>query len=348
MKKLLISSTQSYSGKSAIALSLLLILKERGYDVGYFKAFGAKAVRFGNEICDEDTYFVEKDLGIKSLCAVVLDRPYIDFAISEDPVRLKKKIMDTFAELENKEVVVIEGGQNFIAGASLEICDVEISKILDPQVLLISKFTDDFVIDEIINAKRFFDEKLHSVILNQVVGYKKSYIKSLSENVFRKFDLEVLGIIPKDPSLMSLKIEEIAKAIDGEFLVKPEKEVEIEQVLVGAMRGESATSYLRHAQNFALIVGGDRSDLITLAIESGAKCIISTGNLEPSKLVLSFAERNKVPILLSKTDTANTLLKIQEKFGRIRVRGEKIQKMRELVEENVNLNKLFANIGLKW
>lgn len=346
MKKLLISSTQSYSGKSAIALSLLLILKEKGYDVGYFKAFGVNAVRFGNEICDEDAYFVEKDLGIKSLCAVVLDRPYIDFAVSEDPVKLKKKIIDTFAEFENKEVVVIEGGQNFMTGASLEICDVQISKMLDSKVLLISKFTEDFVIDEIINAKRLFDEKLHSVILNQVLGYKKSYIRSLTENVFKKFDLEILGILPKDPSLIGLKIEEIAKAIDGEYLVKPEKEVEIEQVLVGAMRSESASSYLRYAQNYALVVGGDRSDLITLAIESGAKCIIATGNLEPSRFVLSLAEKQKVPVLLSKTDTATTLLKIQERFGRIRVRGEKIQKMKELVKENVNLEKLFVSIGL--
>lgn len=154
MKKLLISSTQTYSGKSAIALSLLLILREKGYDVGYFKAFGVKVVRFGDKICDEDAYFVEKDLGIKSMCAVVLDRPYIDFALSQDPVRLKKRIIDTFTEFDNKEIVVIEGAQNFIAGASLEICDVQLSKILDSKVLLVSKFTDDFVIDEIINAKR--------------------------------------------------------------------------------------------------------------------------------------------------------------------------------------------------
>ncbi|MEM2817883.1 MAG: phosphotransacetylase family protein [Archaeoglobaceae archaeon] len=346
MKKLLISSTQTYSGKSAIALSLLLILKEKGYDVGYFKPFGVNAVRFGDKICDEDAYFVEQDLGIRSLCAVILDRPYIDFAVSQDPIKLKKKIIDTFTELESKEVVIIEGAQNFIAGASLEICDVQISKMLDSRVLLVSKFTNDFVIDEIINAKRLFDEKLHGVILNQVVGYKKSYIKGLAESVFKKFDLEVLGIIPADPSLMSLRVEEIAKAIDGRFLVKPEKEIEVEQVLVGAMRSESAISHLRYAQNFALIVGGDRSDLITLAIESGAKCIIATGNLEPSKFVLSLAESNGVAVILSEADTATTLLKIQEKFGKIRVRGEKIQRVRELIKENVNLEKLFAGIWL--
>lgn len=179
-----------------------------------------------------------------------------------------------------------------------------------------------------------------------MIGYKKSYIKGLAENVFRKFDLEVFGMIPRDPSLMSLRIDEIAAAIDGEFLVKPEKEVEVEQVLVGAMRSESATNYLRYAHNFAFIVGGDRGELITLAIESGAKCIIATGNLEPSKLVLSFAEKNHVPVLLSKSDTATTLMKIQEKFGKIRVRGEKIHKMKQLVKENVNLEKLLASFDL--
>lgn len=346
MKKLLVSSTQTYSGKSAIAISLLLILKERGYEVGYFKPFGINSVRLGDRVCEEDTYFVQKDLGIDSSCAIVLDRPYIDFAVSQDSIKLKKMIIDSFTELEDKEVVIIEGAQNFIAGASLEICDVQISKILDSRVLLVSKYTDDFMIDEIISAKRLFDEKLHDVILNQVVGYKKSYIKGLAEAVFKKFDLEVLGTIPKDPSLMSLRVEEIAKTIEGEFLVKPEKEVEVEQVLVGAMRGESAASYFRYAQNFTLIVGGDRSDLMTLAIESGAKCIVATGNLEPSKFVLSLAEKRQVPVILSKADTATTLLRIQEKFGKIRVRGDKIQRAKELVKENVNVEKLFANLGL--
>ncbi|MEM4473056.1 MAG: phosphotransacetylase family protein [Archaeoglobaceae archaeon] len=345
MKKIFVSSTESYSGKSGIALSLALILRDRGYDVAYFKPFGTNPIKVEDKICDEDAYFASKDLEIPVFCPIVLDRPYIDFAVSEDPIELKRKILDVFSEIK-KDVVIIEGSQDYQTATSLEICDVEIAKMLNSRVLLVTKFVNDFVIDKIVMAKRLFDERLHEVILNQVSGYKKSYIKALAENVFKKFDLEVLGIIPKDPALMSLQISEIAKAIDGEFLVKSEKDMEIEQILVGTMRSESAVTQFRQATNYALVVGGDRGEIISLAIQSGAKCIIATGNMEPSATILALAEKNRVPVILSKNDTATTMMKIQEKFGKIRLRGEKIKKMRDLVEQNVEIEKLFRNFGL--
>uniref|UniRef100_A0A7J2TIA9 Phosphotransacetylase family protein n=1 Tax=Archaeoglobus fulgidus TaxID=2234 RepID=A0A7J2TIA9_ARCFL len=344
MKKMLISSTESYSGKSGIAISLLMILSERGYNVGYFKPIGLNIIRLQEEICDEDAYFIKKDLGIEVSCPILLDRPYIDFAISEDPLKLKKEIMDAFSRMK-KDVVIIEGSQDYQTGASLGICDVELSKMLDSKVLMVAKFSSDFVIDRIVIAKKLFNERLHHVILNQVSGYKKSYIKTLAEN-FKKLDLEILGMIPKDISLMSLKVSEIAKAIDGEFLVKPEKDEDVEKLIVGLIRSESASSQLGQAENYALVVSGDRNDIINIAIQSGAKCVIATGNLEPSSMVLALAERKRVPVILSKLDTATTMMRIQEKFGRIRIRGEKIKRMKKLLEENMDVDRLLRDFGL--
>ncbi|NHW88411.1 MAG: hypothetical protein DSO01_01665 [Archaeoglobi archaeon] len=345
MKKIFVSSTESYSGKSGVAISLMMILKERGYEVGYFKPFGLNPLKLKDETCDEDVHFIKNDLNIEVSCPILLDKPYIDFAVSEDPLRLKKEILDAFSKLK-KDVVIIEGSQDYQTGTSLGICDIELAELLDSKVLMVAKYSNDFVIDKILIAKKLFDERLHDVILNQVSGYKKSYIKALAENVFKKFDLEILGIIPKDPFLMSLKVSEIAKAIDGEFLVKSEKDEDIEQVIVGAMRSESASQQLRRARNYALVVGGDRDEIINLAIQSGAKCVIATGNLEPSAMILALADKNGVPIILSKTDTATTMAKIHENFGKIRLRGEKIRRMRKLIEENVNLERLFRSFGL--
>ncbi len=345
MKKIFVSSTESYSGKSGVAISLMMILKERGYDVSYFKPFGINILKLKDETCDEDVRFIKDDLKIEVSCPVLLDKPYIDFAVSEDPLRLKKEIIEAFSKLK-KDVVIIEGSQDYQTGSSLGICDIEMAKLLDSKVLMVAKYSNDFVIDKILTAKKLFDERLHDVILNQVTGYKKSYIKALAENVFKKFDLEILGIIPKDPFLMTLKVSEIAKAIDGEFLVNSEKDEDIEHVIVGAMRSESASQQLRQARNYALVVGGDRNEIINMAIQSGAKCIIATGNLEPSAMILALADKNKVPIILSKMDTATTMARIQENFGKIRLRGEKIKRMRKLIEENVDLEKLFRNFGL--
>jgi len=141
-------------------------------------------------------------------------------------------------------------------------------------------------------------------------------------------------------------VSEIASAVRGKYLVKPEKDENVEQILVGAMKTETALSYLRSARKYALITGGDRGDLIALAIESGAKCVVATGNLEPPAQVLSFAEKNGVAVLLVREDTATTLSKIQEKFGRMGMSKEKVSRMKELVEENVCIDELVAYLGL--
>lgn len=345
MKRLMISSTESFSGKSGITLSLALILKENGYDVGYFKAFGINTLKVEDRFCDEDAKLAESVLGLKNTCPIVLDRPYVDFVVSEDSERLKTKILKAIEEQSEKDVILIEGSHNYLIGASLGICDVNIAKILDCKVLMVSKF-GDFTVDELIFAKRFFGDRLQKVVLNQVFGYKRSYIEFISRDILKKHDLEVIGTIPKDPSLIGMKVSEIAGVINGRYLVKPEKDENIEQILIGAMKSETALSYLRSARNYALITGGDRGDLIALAIESGAKCVIATGNLDPPSQVLSFAEKRGVAVLLTKDDTATTLSKIQEKFGRMRMSKEKLEKMKELVKENLRIDDLIAYLGL--
>lgn len=345
MKILMISSAESFSGKSGITISLALLLKERGYDVGYFKAFGVNAVRIGEKICDEDANLAESVLELKNTCAIVLDRPYIDFAVSEEPEKLRRIITETLQQQSEKELVLVEGSHNYLVGASLGICDVNLAKMLNCKVLMVSKFSD-FSIDELVFAKRYFGDSMQKVILNQVIGYKRSYIESLAGGIFKKHSLELIGAIPKDLSLLGLKISEIAEVIKGKYLIKPEKDENVEQVLVGAMKTESALSYLRSARNFALITGGDRGDLIALAIETGAKCVIATGNLEPPAHVLSHAEGRGVAILLAREDTATTLSRIQEKFGKMRMNKEKIPRMKKLVEESVCIDELIAYLGL--
>jgi len=345
MKKLLISSTESFAGKSGIALSLALILKDNGYDVGYLKTLGINTIRLGDRICDEDAKLAEDVLGLKDACAIALDRPYIDFVVSEDPERLKSLVRKRLEYQSEKDVILIEGSPNYLVGASLGICDINVAKMLDCKVLMVSKFSD-FSVDKIIFAKRFFEDRLQKVILNQVTGYKKSYIDIISRDILKKHVLDLIGTIPKDLALIGLKVSEIAEVINGKYLVRPEKDENVEQILVGVMKIETALSHLKSARNYALITGGDRGDLITVAIESGAKCIIATGNFEPPAQVLSLAERKGIAVLLAKEDTATNISRIQEKFGRMRMTKEKLYRMRKLVEENISLDELLGYLEL--
>jgi BioD-like phosphotransacetylase family protein len=56
MKSILVSSVEGYSGKSAVIIALGLILRERGFKVGYFKPFGVGITRIRGQLVDEDAY----------------------------------------------------------------------------------------------------------------------------------------------------------------------------------------------------------------------------------------------------------------------------------------------------
>ncbi len=349
---MLISSIDEYSGKSGFIMALGLILKDRGYKVGYFKPLGIGRY-IGDKLTDEDVMFVAKTLKlddpIEDICPVIIDKPYIEFIISADPVKIKGKILRAYETIKrDKDVILIEGALHYELGRTLGLCDVSVASMLDVDDLMIVKFTDDSVIDKLLSAKSQFGEKLKPVIFNQISGYKRSYLESITKSLLMKYGIDVIGMIPKDSLLAGVFVSEIASALGGRYLVEPRQDDIIEQLLVGAMSPQSALGYFRKAKNCAIITGGDRSDLIMLALEMpNVRCLILTGNLEPPSIVVGKAEEKNVPMIIVQDDTLTTVEKIQSIFGKARIRGEeKIKRLRELIETFVNLDKLVEYMGL--
>ena len=81
----------------------------------------------------------------------------------------------------------------------------------------------------------------------------------------------------------------------------------IEHFMIGAMNVESALRYFRKVSNKAVITGGDRSDIQLAALETPTKCLILTGELYPNASILGRAQEVGVPIVVVRSDTANTL-----------------------------------------
>ena len=65
MQYLYIASMTGFSGKSLITLGLGLILKEKGYKVGYMKPYGKIPLKSGIDIIDADADFMRNALGIE-------------------------------------------------------------------------------------------------------------------------------------------------------------------------------------------------------------------------------------------------------------------------------------------
>jgi uncharacterized protein len=115
----------------------------------------------------------------------------------------------------------------------------------------------------------------------------------------------------------------------------------VENMVVGAMTAEAALSRFRKQSNKAVITGGDRTDIQLAALETSTACLVLTGNLRPSPLVIKQAEEFGVPVLLVRQNTMETIEKIERVFGKTRLgQATKLKQFQSLMEEHFDFNRL--------
>jgi len=122
----------------------------------------------------------------------------------------------------------------------------------------------------------------------------------------------------------------------------------VEHMLVGAMSAEAALTYFRRKPNKAVITGGDRADIQLAALETSTRCLILTGNLYPSPVVLNRADELGVPVLLADTDTLSAIEIVEGYLGRSRVQQpQKVDRFVALLNENLNYSALYESLGIR-
>lgn len=84
------------------------------------------------------------------------------------------------------------------------------------------------------------------------------------------------------------------------------------------------------------------------ALESSTTCLILTGNLRPSPLILKQADEFGVAVLLVRTNTLETVEAIEQVFGKTRLgQAAKLQQFEALLAEHVDLDRLYQTLNLK-
>jgi hypothetical protein len=110
----------------------------------------------------------------------------------------------------------------------------------------------------------------------------------------------------------------------------------VETLTIGAMNVSSALKYFRKARNMAVVTGGDRTDIQLAALESSTQCLILTGHLPPSPLVIGRAEEMEIPVLSVDLDTLTTVEIIDSTFGSVRLHEPiKVECVTQLMAEHL-------------
>jgi hypothetical protein len=278
-------------GKSLLAVGIGLNIP----DSGYFKPIRKKER-------DEDVALMKKIFGLS------FSEEEICPTISEKKVT-PKKIREAYSAVSKERgFMVIES--DLFCGYREKLSAIHIAELLDAKILLLAEKTNEWQ-DEAAFLVSQIGDIIAGVVLNK--GTEEDMEKAL------------LGVIPYEESLSAIPVSQIVEEMGANLLAGDAGLSNmVENILVGAMTPEYASSYFASTQNKCVITGGDRTDLIMSALTSGTSCVILTGDIVPSPNVIQRAERRKIPLLLVPWDTLTSADRVDSLVPKIRAENKEM------------------------
>jgi BioD-like phosphotransacetylase family protein len=158
--------------------------------------------------------------------------------------------------------------------------------------------------------------------------------------------LPCLGALPEDRALASPTLDEVARALDAEYLVAASDPDEvIDHFMIGSIASDPGQRYFACLERKAVITRFDKTDLLLAALNTPLACLILTGGRQPSPYVLDRVRTEKAAVLLTSSDTVSAMPTLEELFGATRFRGwRKIERIGALLEEFLELPALLSRL----
>ena len=354
-KSIYVTSTQTYSGKSAVCAGLLRRLQRDGFVVGYMKPVSATPSLVGDRVMDEDSHFVKYTFGLpdalEDMAPVLLDSHQVMAVLSGEKPDVVTRVESAYANIaKGKDVVVLEGGGSLREGWIVNLAPPHVSNLLGARELVVVPYDNDLqLVDDLITARVRLGASLIGGVINSVPPHRMSFVKNQVKPFVDQHGVPVLAILPKEQMLLSVSVAELRDGLGGEVICSHNAVGElVENVMVGAMNVDSALTYFRRKPNKAVITGGDRPDIQLAAMETSTKCLILTGDIRPNPMILGQAEELGIPIILTYHDTYTVVELIEGFFGKTRFHQEKkLERFEALFNEGMDFKALYAALGLR-
>jgi uncharacterized protein len=351
---LYVSSTETFSGKSALCIGLMRRLRSDGLRVGYFKPLSFAPRQEEEGAVDEDARVVRQTFDLQEpmevISPVLITPRVMESVVKGETPDFGPRIKAAYETIaKDKDVVIIEGANNIASGSLVNMSGIEIIAAFNAKAIAVVRYRDDLVVDHLLIAKRVVGDPAVGAVINSVPAGRMEFVTKYVKPFCEKRGIKVFGILPQDRLLMSTSVREIVEALGGDVLCCHEHLDElVENLLVGAMSVDNALKYLRRKTNKAVITGGDRPDLQLAALETNSKCVILTGNMRPSPVILGRAEELGVPMILAKQDTLAAVEIVEGVFGKVRFHDEKkIRRFEALLAEHFDYAGLYAALGIR-
>ena len=349
-----VGSTSSYSGKNLITMALGLKFQKDGLEVGYMKPVGAMPHMSDEKTGDDDAFFVQDVLGLEQDPAlttpVLVTRDFRVKAFTTGVGDLMSKVKDAYAQLsKGKDIMVIGGSGNYLTSGTY--CGVEglaMVRELGAKLVLVDRYAGELRYDYVLRVRQFIGDALAGVVFNDVPEHYINEAQDLLIPFLERQGVPVLGIVPSDPVLGSIRVADLAERLSGKIVSAHNKaDRVVENFLIGTMQVENFMTHFRRHKNSAIIVGGDRSDVQLVALEGSCPCLILTGNLYPNDIILTRSEVLETPIIIVREDTFTVAKKMERILSSHKLRDAiKVTHGAQLVASNVDFARLKKNVGM--
>ena len=356
MITLYITSTTPYAGKSALCVGLGKRFQRDGFKIGYMRPLTTSKTLIGECVVDEEAERMRQILGFtdpaEAVWPVCLDPASIETVLRGEGKDYAKAVKSAFAQVsKGKDIVILEGGSRSSQGLAIGLSADKIAAMFDAKVLVVAKYdvSTVVVVDDLLADKARLGNRMLGVVLNAVERNRRDFLLDAVVPFLKAKGVPVHAMLPMERLFASVSVGELAEALQGEFICRPDLKNElVENLMIGAMSVDSALTFFRHKLNKAVITGGDRPDIQLAALETSTKCLILTGNMHPNPLIVSRAEDAGVAIMMVKQDTMDAVQIAEQTFSKTRFHQEKkIQRFQRMLEECMDFNQLYQTLGLK-
>ena len=350
---LYICATRPYSGKNMLAMGLGLRLQKDGFNVGYMKPIGAIPTEKNGLPGDEDAFFIQEVLGLDLpadlVTPVLVTQDFKMRAFSGQCGNLMPGIARAYATIsQGRDVMVVAGSGHVMSGRYCGLDGLRLVRELGLKAVLVDRLEHEINYDLLLSMKEIMGEHLLGVVLNDIPPAFMTEITSVIRPFLESRQVSVLGVIPRDPLMGSIRAHELADRLGGRLVAAQGRaDAMVENFLIGTMQVENFMNYFRKQKNSAVIVGGDRADVQLVAIEGECPCLVLTGNLFPNDIILSRADTLNVPIIMVRDDTYTVAKKMEALLSRHKMRDViKIRQGAQLVSANLDFDAIRSGLGI--
>lgn len=356
-KSIYVAATSQHVGKTTSTLGLVSAFRNRGIKVGYCKPVGQRYVLHNGLNVDKDVLLFADLLGFE--VNPFLHSPVIlgqgatsEYLENPQNYHYENDILSAADELNKlHDLVIFEGTGHPGVGSVVEMSNADVAKLNGSGLIMVAEGGIGNTIDMVsMCLEKFYrlDIPIIGVILNKVIGEKRSKVEHYVSKWLDKHNIPLIGILPFDKTMGYLNLQTIAESVKGRVEHNKDRLFNtVEGILAGSLI--SNEELVGKERNTLLVVGATRLDL---AIEDTRKImetngwtdapfsgIISTGYGEYNSDTLEFIEKFKIPLVRTMLETYPAVLKISRIEVKINLHTPwKVQRAVEMIENNVNLD----------